>query len=304
MKILNNMSFEKSILASLMSIEDCYLKVNDIISADDFAVAKHQEIFKAIESLYNAGEPVDVVMVGDYMTRTKTLHGISSDSYLAEILATSVASLFNVEHYSERVKTLSELRRAKSLLEDGCLSIIDEDVAVEDKVASIVSDFLNISSSNSKSKEPISVSNLIESFIKNQENIRAGIKPTQQKTGYFYLDRIAPIQNSNLVVMAARPAMGKTTLALNTLANIVKNNRAMDKKRVVSEKVGVIFSLEMTADEMMVKFMSSEAGLNIDNTRIKEGRINEDEWAAIQRKFVELGEYYPLYVDDTAAITH
>ena len=187
------MSFEKSILASLMSIEDCYLKVNDIISADDFAAAKYQEIFKAIESLYNAGEPVDVVMVGDYMTRTKTPHGIGGDSYLAEILATSVASLFNVEHYSERVKTLSELRRAKSLLEDVCLSIIDDDVAVEDKVASIVSDFLNISRSNSKSKEPISVSNLIEGFIKNQENIRAGIKPTQQKTGYFDLDRIAPM---------------------------------------------------------------------------------------------------------------
>ena len=104
--------------------------------------------------------------------------------------------------------------------------------------------------------------------------------------------------------MAARPAMGKTTLALNTLANIVKNNRVMDKKRVVSEKVDVIFSLEMTADEMIVKFMSSEACLDIENTRIKEVRINEDEWAAIQRKIVELGEDYPLYVNDTAAITN
>ena len=66
-----------------MSIEDCYLKINEIITVDDFAAAKHQEIFKAIEALYNAGEPVDLIMVVDHMTRTKTLHGIGGDSYIA-----------------------------------------------------------------------------------------------------------------------------------------------------------------------------------------------------------------------------
>lgn len=83
MKILYNLDLEKSILASLMSIEDCYLKINEIITVDDFAAAKHQEIFKAIEELYNAGEPVDLIMVVDHMTRTKTLHGIGGDSYIA-----------------------------------------------------------------------------------------------------------------------------------------------------------------------------------------------------------------------------
>lgn len=304
MKNLYNLDLEKAILASLMSIEDCYLKINDIITVDDFAAAKHQEIFKAIEALYNAGEPVDNVMVSDYMTRTKTLHGIGGDSYLAEILATSPASLFNVKHYAERVKKLSELRRAISVLEEGRLLINDDNDAVEDKIAGVVSDLLNISSSKKKSKEPTTISNSVEGFIKNQENLRAGIKPMQQRTGYLDLDRIVPIQNSNLVIMAARPSMGKTTLALNALANIVKNNRVMDGKCVVSEKLGVIFSLEMTADELFVKFMSAQAGLGIDNTRIKEGRINEDEWAAIFDKIAELGEDYPLYVDDTAAITH
>ena len=305
MKILYNLDLEKSILASLMSIEDCYLKINEIITIDDFAAAKHQEIFKAIEALYSAGEPVDLIMVVDYMRRTKTFHGIGGDSYIAEILATSPASLFNVIAYAERVKELSEQRRAISVLEDARLLINDDGILLEYKIANVVSELLNLSNSKNTLKEPRSISNLVDGFLRNQENLIKGIKPTQQKTGFFDLDRIAQIQNSNLAVMAARPAMGKTTLALNTLSEMVNSHRVLDEKGLVlSEKIGVIFSLEMSEDEMFVKFISSEAGLGIDNTRIREGKITEDEWAAIQNKIVELGEDYPLYIDDTSAITY
>lgn len=305
MKILYNLDLEKSILASLMSIEDCYLKINEIITIDDFAAAKHQEIFKAIEALYSAGEPVDLIMVVDYMRRTKTFHGIGGDSYIAEILATSPASLFNVIAYAERVKELSEQRRAISVLEDARLLINDDGILLEYKIANVVSELLNLSNSKNTLKEPRSISNLVDGFLRNQENLIKGIKPTQQKTRFFDLDRIAQIQNSNLAVMAARPAMGKTTLALNTLSEMVNSHRVLDEKGLVlSEKIGVIFSLEMSEDEMFVKFISSEAGLGIDNTRIREGKITEDEWAAIQNKIVELGEDYPLYIDDTSAITY
>lgn len=86
---------------------------------------------------------------------------------------------------------------------------------------------------------------------------------------------------------------------------MVNSHRVLDEKcLVLSEKIGVIFSLEMSEDEMFVKFISSEAGLGIDNTRIREGKITDDEWAAIQNKIVELGEDYPLYIDDTSAITY
>lgn len=305
-KPLHNLEIERGLLASLITIEDSYTHVSTIICEDDFSAERNRMLFRAVKVLFEDGFPVDPVTVHDQLERTKTLHSAGGDSYLAAVLNSGMVGLTNLIHYAERIRNLSHQRRIKGVLDSARADINDDGNAVDVKVSNIVSELLKVSEMpDDKDNQPESISNLIEGFLKNQEDLMKGIKPKSQATGFIDLDIKCPIQNTNLVVVAARPGMGKTTLGLNKLANMVSGNRILDKDgNVISEKTGVIFSLEMSKDEMFVKFISVEAGLGMDNTRIKNGQITEDEWAAIQRKVSEIGNDYPLYIDDRPRLTY
>ena len=304
-KPLHHLQTEQSLLASLMSIEDSFNKVSEIICEDDFSFEQHRLIFRAIKVVYEQGHPVDNVTVHDQLERSKTLHSAGGDSCIAVIMDVGIATLYNLRYNAERIKELSQQRHIRSVLVDAHSVINDDGNDVDVKISNIVSELLEVSKNGKNAvNKPRSISTLIEGFLNNQENLIKGIKPKFHKTGFLDLDQKIQIQNGHLVVLAARPAMGKTTLAMNKLARIVEDNRVIEDGKVISEKLGVIFSLEMTADEMMVKFLSAEAGIGVDNNRIKAGLITEDEWAGIQKKLVELGEDYPLYIDDQPMITY
>lgn len=300
---LQNQNFERSVLSALMGIEDSYIHVSDIVSEADFYAPQNQLIFRAVKSLFEARQPVDVATVHDELVRTKQLVSAGGESYLAKVLEVP-GTLSTVKHYAKRIKQLSVQRHVKSVLEIGHADINDSDDDIEFKVSNIVSGLLQVTDDNSDQDEgPKSISLSIEGFLNHQQDMIKGVLPKSQKTGFFDLDIMAPIQNGNLVILAARPGMGKTTLAMNTLANMIKGHRVLDSAgKVTSQKAGVIFSLEMTEAEITQKFIAAEAG--VDLKRMKKGEMNEDGWASVQKTIVMISDNYPLFIDDKSSVSY
>lgn len=303
-KTLCNTEYERSLLASIMDIDNRYHEVSEIICEADFYSEPNRIIFKAIKALFDVGEPVDAVTVHDKLERTKMLASAGGDQYLAEILSSSLSTSFNLVFYAERVKSLSQQRQIRTVLEEARSTINDDGKDVDAKVNNAISDLLRISKSSDPETGGLqSISDLVGNFIQHQEDLIKGVTKKSQETGFFDLDAKLPIQNGNLVVLAARPSMGKTTLALNILSNMVEQGRKLDEDgAVISQKTGVIFSLEMTKAEMVQKFVSAQAGIDIGN--IKKAKMNEDEWASTMRLITECKENFPLYIDDRTELTY
>ena len=303
MKPLYNENYERSVLAALMSIENAFDKVCEIIVEADFSSERNRLVFRAVTSLYEAGEPIDTITVHDHLERTKTLMSAGGDSYLASILS-SDASLFNLVYYANRIKELSVQRQLRSVLENGRLDINDDGNELDFKVGNIVAELLSVTENeNDNSNQVESISNLIEGFLQDQQDLMAGIKQKSQETGFFDLDAKCPIQNSNLVVLAARPGMGKTTLALNALDNMIKSGYERDENgNVIAKKTGVLFSAEMSKDEIFKRFISAES--TIDISKIIKGKMDEDDWVNAQKTIMRISDNYPLFVDDRSGITH
>ena len=302
-KPLHHLQTEHSLLASLMSLDNGYNKISEIICEDDFSFEQNRLVFRAIKKLSEDGNPVDGVTVHDQLERTKTLDSAGGESYLAVIMSVGISTLFNLEYNAERIKELSQQRRIRSVLVDAHSVINDDGNDVDVKISNIVSELLKVSANdNDADNQSQSISSLIEGFINKQSDLMKGIKPKSQRTGFFDLDEKAPIQNGNLIVLAARPAMGKTTLGLNKLSNMVEEHRVLDcDDNVISEKLGVIFSLEMTKEEIMEKYISAAA--NVDMKSLKNGTLSEDEWARVFKIITKIKNGYPLHVDDRPKLT-
>lgn len=301
---LNNLDYENAVLATLMTTDDGYIHVSEILDEDDFSSERNRLIFRAIKKLLEKDLPVDCTTVHDELKQTKTLFSAGGDKYLAIVLSSSLIGFFNLIHYAKRIKELSQQRRIRSVLFDAHSAINDDGKDVDVKIGDIVSGLLEvINDNNDQNQGPQSISLSIEGFLNHQQDMIKGILPTSQKTGFFDLDIMAPIQNGNLVVLAARPGMGKTTFAMNTLANIVKGHRVLDSDgNVVSQKAGVIFSLEMTEFEITQKFIAADAGVDLE--RMNSGEMNEDEWASTQKTISIISDNYPLFIDDKPSVTY
>lgn len=302
-KPLHHLQTEHSLLASLMNIEDGYNKISDIICEDDFSFEQNRLVFRAIKVLSEGGNPVDGVTVHDQLERTKTLDSAGGDSYIGVIMSVGISTLYNLKYNAERIKELSQQRCIRSVLVDAHSVINDDGNDIDVKISNIVSELLKVSESdNDADNQSQSISNLIEGFLDKQSDLMKCIKPKSQKTGFFDLDEKAPLQNGNLMILAARPAMGKTTLGLNATSNMIEINRILDQDdNVISEKLGVIFSLEMTKAEIMEKYISAAA--NVDIKKMKDGKLDEDEWAAVYKVITKINKDYPLHIDDRPRLT-
>jgi len=302
-KPLQRLDYEYGVLATLMSVDDSYIHVSEILNEDDFSSESNRLVFRAINALIDKGFPVDCATVHDQLEQTKTLFSAGGDEYLTFVLSSSLIGLFNLVHYAKRIKELSQQRCVRAVLFDAYSAINDDGNDVEVKVSNIVSELLKVSANERDAdNQSQSISNLIEGFVNKQTDLMNGIKPKSQKTGFVDLDEKAPLQNGNLMVLAARPAMGKTTLGLNSASNMIEINRVLDKDdNVISEKLGVIFSLEMTKAEIMEKYISAAA--NVDIKKMKDGKLDEDEWAAVYKVITKINKDYPLHIDDRPRLT-
>jgi replicative DNA helicase len=282
-----NVEAEASLIGSLLIDKDAIIKVADIVGLDDFYVTKNSQIFESILGLFEHREPIDVVTLADSLEKKGHLENIGGAAYLTE-LVNSVPSSAHVAQYAHIVADKATLRRlieaASSINsmaygEGGALdSVLDEAeqalFAVSQK--HLKQNFTPIQEVLTSSFERLDT-------LHKDKNALRGVP-----TGYRELDNLlAGLQNSDLIILAARPSMGKTSFALNIAQH-------------VATKEGIpvgIFSLEMSKEQLIDRLLSSEAG--IDSWKLRTGNLEDSDFEKINKAMGTLSES-PIYIDDSA----
>lgn len=291
----HNIDIEKALLASLMSIEESFDKIADIVTKDDFYAARHQHIFAAIMHLAAVNEPYDTVMVHDWLEGQKLLKLAGGDSYLADILSQSPATLFNLTAYAQRVRELSTLRQLITTGNEMLnLAYNPKDRSVSDILDSVEASVFSINEQHNKRAEqrgPVGVTTVLTNVIDQIQELKAnpfGLIGLQ--TPFAELNnKTQGLQKGDLVIVAARPSMGKTTFAMNLAESVLFNE----------DLPVVVFSMEMPAESIVMRLLSSWGAIN--QSHLRSGQMSEDEWAKMMNAIQHLQSKH-LYIDDSTAL--
>jgi replicative DNA helicase len=281
---------EESVLGAMLLDKDAVIAVAEFLSAEDFYDERLKAIFEACIDLYEARIPIDVLTVTDRLKKRKALDRIGNSSFLAD-LANKVPTAAHVEHYGRIVKDTATKRALMSAAGHLVDSAMDEGITAAELMDSAESQVFSLSQkSTSKSFTAVKTA-LAESFDRLDELHKQGEGMRGVPTGFKDLDEaLAGMQKSNLLILAARPGVGKTSLAMNIAQYI-----AVNLKRPVG-----FFSLEMSKEELVDRLLVAQA--DIDAWKLKTGKLDENDFTKLSNAMGELAEA-PLYIDDTPALS-
>lgn len=299
----HNIGLEKSVLASLMSIENSLQHVISKIDTEDFVAERHKTIFRGIKTLHTEGLPYDSVMLHDWLEANNMVKATGGESYLAEMLSESPATLFNLPAYADRVAELAKYRAIDAQLVEAREALKAGEIRLDDKVNNVVEKLVSAIDSKKTGTGVKSVGDLMKPFFNNLQAASRGETIPFIPTGLIELDNRAPIQNGDLVVVGARPSMGKTTFGQTIVQNIVANSLYTDEHGKTKRKAGVFFSLEMTDDSVMQRFMSSMSTARLQSVRSGMD-IQEDEWAGLMNTAANYEENYPMFIESESLMTY
>ncbi len=286
----NDIEAEQAVLGSMLIDRDAVTSAMEILKKDDFYREDNKAIFEAMVNLYNRPEPIDIITVKDELQSIGKFEVVGGLEYLAD-LPEKVPTTANVDRYIKIVEEKSALRSLIKTSNELITLGYDEtqDVnALMDQAEKKVFDLMQ--DRNQTGFYPIK-DVLVDSFAQLERlyNEKQGI--TGVPSGFAELDmKTAGFHDSELIILAARPAMGKTALALNIATNVaVRSNTPV-----------LIFSLEMSKEQLVNRILCSEA--MIDSNKLRTGRIEENDWVKIVDVLDPLSES-EIYIDDTAGIS-
>lgn len=281
---------EESVLGAMLLDKDAVIAVAEFLEADDFYDDRLKDVYKACIELYEERVPIDVLTVSEKLKKNKTLKLIGNSSFLAD-LANKVPTAAHVEHYGRIVKdtaTKRSLMSAASRLVDISMN---DGMAAAEVLDAAESEIFSISQRNLTKAFTSVRETLAESFDRLDELHKQGEGMRGVATGFPDIDdALAGMQKSNLIILAARPSVGKTTLAMNIAQYVAVH----DKKSVG------FFSLEMSKEELVDRLLVGQA--DIDAWKLKTGKLSEDDFTKLSNAMGELAEA-PLYIDDTPALS-
>ncbi len=284
------MEAEDSILSAILLDNSTLLDVLEILTPEDFYRTAHQKIFGAISELFAKAEPVDLVTLTNLLRDNDQLEEIGGAAYLARLVDT-VPSAINVAHYARIVRDKSSLRRLIAKAND-ITQRCYEDGGDLDRVLDFAEGAVFEISEDKHKASFHPLSKIIEGNIDALEE-RQGNRAlvTGVPTGFTRLDHLTSgLQGADLIILAARPSMGKTALALNLARNAaVENNVPV-----------AVFSLEMSKEQLSMRMLCSEA--RVDSSRLRGGFLNPDDWNRITDAAGALSEA-PIFIDDSADIS-
>ena len=290
----NSVEAEQSVLGALLLSADSWDSVAEEVAVGDFYRPDHRLIFRQIAKLAEAAEPVDVITVADKLTANGELDAAGGLSYLAE-LAGNTPSASNIRAYAQVVKERSSLRN----LIEAAQEIADSGFSPEGRTSTQLIDeaehrIMQISEQGAKAGGPQEVNPLLKSTLARIEELfNSDGDITGITTGFSDLnDMTSGLQPSDLVIVAGRPSMGKTSFAMNLVENAVL---AEGQKKPI-----VVFSMEMPAESLMIRLLSSIG--RIDQTRIRNGKLEQEDWPKLSTAVNKLKDV-PLFIDDTAALS-
>jgi len=281
---------EQAVLGSMLTDKDAVIAAMETLKPDSFYREDDKAIYEAMQNLYNRAEPIDLITLKNELETMSKLDQVGGLEYLANLPEKAPTSA-NVQKYISIVEEKSMLRNliktANELIDLGYSQTEDvEDIMdhAEKKIFDIMQN------KNQKGYSPIK-DVLVDSFTKLEELYNRKQHITGVPTGFTDLDyRTAGLHGSELILLAARPAMGKTAFVLNIAANAALRG-----------KTGVaIFSLEMSKDQLVNRMLCSEA--MVDSNKMRTGKLEEDDWTKLASAIGPLSES-DIYIDDTPGIT-
>ena len=280
---------EEAVLGAMLIDEKGVNEIIDILSPEVFYKKSHQLIYESIQRLFRESEPIDLLTVSADLKKNNNFEIIGGDFYLIS-LSQKVSSSAHIEYHSRIVQQKFIQRKLISISNEIIQKSYNESTDVIDLLDEAESKLYDIAQNNIKGSSEtaqnlvIQAKNRIEEISK-QEGL-SGVS-----TGFEKLDRLTSgWQPSDLVIIAARPGMGKTALALSMARNV-----SVQKKIPVA-----FFSLEMSSVQLITRLISSETGLSSD--KLRTGKLADHEWQQLNIKVSDL-ESAPLYIDDSAALT-
>ena len=281
---------EKSLLGAMMLADDAMAEVLTMLRPNDFYEQRHQEIFAAMVSLYDQHRPIDLLTLTAELKSRKKLKEIGGAPYLTD-LSNFVPAASHAKAYAEIIEKASMQRKLIKAGNNIANKAYEEDVNVDDLIGQAEKELFEVSDKIVKSDYvPMDqlLADALERIAELQKNkgVLRGLK-----TGFSDLDKkTAGFQKGDLIIIGARPAMGKTTFAQNLAYNIANIN-----------KQGVLFfSMEMAANEIVDRIISDIA--DVDNWRMRTGNLSDEEFSRIGDALGEIDEL-PIYIDDTSSMT-
>jgi replicative DNA helicase len=285
-----NLEAEESILSALLLDKDALLDVIELLEPEDFYKSSHQAIYRTITGLFAENEPVDLVTVANKLKDGGELESIGGPSYLARLVDTIPVTV-NAAHHAKIIQDKSSLRKLISTSSEIVNMCYENQGSVDDVIDKAESSIFEIADMKSTSAFT-SLDRLIDKNIdtleerQHQDGSLTGIS-----TGYSHVDKLTSgLQNSDLIILAARPSMGKTSFALNMARNVAIN----------SNIPVAIFSLEMSKEQISMRLLTSEA--RVDSSRLKSGFISQDDWERVNNA-ADIMSTAKIFIDDTPSIS-
>lgn len=287
----HNHEAEKAVLGAILIEPSVLITVNEHLKPEDFYRQAHQRLFQVMNELSERGEPIDLVTLTAELNDRKLLDEIGGVLYLNE-LATSVPTAANVEYYAKIVEEKALLRR----LIRTATYIATQGYNGNDEVSEILNEaesrILEISQRQIRGDGFVAIKDVLLETYEQIETIhmnKSGISGIP--TGFVDLDRMTSgLKGSDLIILAARPSMGKTAFALNVAQNVA----------IRAGKTVAVFSLEMSAAQLAMRMIASEG--NIDAQAFRTGDLKEEDWEKLTMAMSTLSEA-PIFIDDTPGVT-
>ncbi|GHB16694.1 replicative DNA helicase [Salinicola rhizosphaerae] len=288
----HSLEAEQSVLGGLMLDNSSWDTVSERLIGDDFYRHEHRLTFNAMGELAEAAQPLDVVTLSEALERRDQLESVGGLAYLAE-LARNTPSASNIRAYADIVReraTLRKLIQASRQIADSAYS--PEGRPSDELVNEAERLVFQISESRPKFGGPIGMSDLLTKAVDRiDELFNMKGEMTGISTGFRDLDEMTSgLQPSDLVIIAGRPSMGKTTFAMNLVEHAVVSN----------DKPVIVFSMEMPAESLMLRMLSSLG--RIDQTRVRTGQLEDEDWPRLTSA-VNLLKDRQLFIDDTPALS-
>jgi len=285
-----NLDAEASLLGAILIDVDAIVRIADKIAAYDFYDERHQRIYEAMQKLYEKHSPIDVLTLSNHLKDNSLLDTIGGAAYLTE-LTNYVPTAAHAENYADIVAQKAIRRRLIKASQDITGLGFDESKAVQELIEEAETQLFQVSQQHVKQDISSIEDILAESFERLDDLHKDKGKIRGVPTGFKDLDNIlAGLQRSDLIILAARPSMGKTALSLNLAHSVAtKANQPV-----------LVFSLEMSKEQLVDRMLSMESG--VDAWNIRTGNLSDADFEKIGQAMGTLSEA-PIYIDDSPGIT-
>ena len=286
----NDIIAEQAVLGSMLADTDAVVKAIEILKPEDFYREDHKEIYSAMLELYGLGEPIDFLTLRNILQQRGTLEKVGSEMFLSTLID-SVPTTSNIESYvkivEEKATLRSLIKAANDILAMGYASTEEVNSIIEKTEKKIFDVLQNRNSRGYASIKDI----LIDTFDNIEQLYKKKSKVSGIESGFTDLDlKTSGLNPSELIMVAARPAMGKSAFVLNIAHHVAMNG-----------KVPVmIFSLEMSKEQMVNRILCSEA--EVDSMKVRTGDLDSEDWIKLGKASGNLAEA-PIYIDDTPGLS-